>query len=242
MTSSFETIVVGAGAAGCVIASRLTERAAHSVLLLEAGRDVQPGAEPSDIADVYPASYFNKAYFWNGLKTHWRTHNTSAATGFSQARVFGGGGSVMGMVALRGTPADYDEWARAGADGWDWQGVLPYFRKLETDFDFDGPAHGKDGPLPIRRVPRATWPPQVHAIGAYARAHGIPFIDDMNADFRDGFGALPMCRQENGRASSAFVYLDAAARRRANLTVAANAQVVKITVRRRARGRRARHR
>jgi len=228
MTPSFDTIIVGGGTAGCVIASRLTERSAHSVLLLEAGRDVQPGAEPADIASVYPASYFNKAYFWNGLKGHWRTRDNSAATGFSQARVFGGGGSVMGMVALRGTPADYDDWARAGAEGWDWNGVLPYFRKMETDCDFDGALHGNKGPLPIRRIARDRWPPQARAVAAWAEANGLPFIEDMNADFRDGLGAAPMCRQENGRASAAFVYLDAAARRRANLTVAANAQVTKI--------------
>ena len=170
MTSKFDTIVVGGGTAGCVIASRLTERSAHSVLLLEAGRDVQPGAEPADIASVYPASYFNKAYFWAGLKGHWRTRNDSPATGFSQARVFGGGGSVMGMVALRGTPADYDDWARAGAAGWDWNGVLPYFRKLETDCDFGGALHnelhGNDGPLPIRRIERHHYPPQARAAAA----------------------------------------------------------------------------
>ena len=231
MTSNFDPIIVGGGTAGCVIASRLTERSAHSVLLLEAGRDVQPGAEPADIASVYPASYFNQAYFWNGLKGHWRTHADSAATGFSQARVFGGGGSVMGMVALRGTPADYDDWARAGAEGWDWSGVLPYFRKLETDIDFGGDRnamHGEHGPLPIRRVARDRWPPQARAVAAWAEARGLPFIEDMNGDFRDGLGAAPMCRQENGRASAAFVYLDAAARRRTNLTVAANAQVSKI--------------
>jgi 5-(hydroxymethyl)furfural/furfural oxidase len=228
MTSSFDTLIIGGGTAGCVLAARLTERAAHNVLLLEAGRDVQPGAEPADIASVYPASYFNKAYFWNGLKAHWRTRDTSPATGLSQARVFGGGGSVMGMVALRGTPADYDDWARAGADGWDWNGVLPYFRKMETDCDFAGEMHGGDGPLPIRRIARDRWPPQARAVAAWAQAQGLPFIEDMNGDFRDGLGAAPMCRQENGRASASFVYLDAGARRRGNLTVAANAQATQI--------------
>src|SRR4051812_42024794 len=109
MDSHFDYIVVGAGASGCVVASRLSERASQSVLLIEAGRDVIPGAEPADIADVYATSYFNKSYFWPSLKARWRSDSASESA-FPQARIFGGGGSVMGMVALRGTRADYDEW------------------------------------------------------------------------------------------------------------------------------------
>ena len=102
------------------------------MLLLEAGADAPPGQEPADILDTYPSSYYNKSYMWPALKVHWRERHNSPATGFDQARIIGGGSSVMGMVALRGTPDDYDEWERLGAAGWGWDGVLPYFRKLET--------------------------------------------------------------------------------------------------------------
>ena len=63
----------------------------------------------------------------------------------------GGGSSINAMIALRGMPGDFDEWVEAGALGWSWSEVLPYFRKLEHDFDFDGPLHGKGGAIPVRR-------------------------------------------------------------------------------------------
>jgi 5-(hydroxymethyl)furfural/furfural oxidase len=229
----FDYLIVGAGAAGSVLASRLTEDPATRVLLVEAGEDLTPGQEPADIRNVFPLAAFNEQYTWPDIRVHWRTQNESPAVPFPQGRLLGGSSSIMGMWALRGVPADYDEWMAAGAAGWGWDDVLPYFCRLESDQDFTGPCHGTDGPVPIRREPRATWSPIAIAVDAEMQRRHWPHIEDLNGDFRDGHCAIANSRYEHSRAAAGICYLTATVRSRPNLKVLTRFMVKRLIARER---------
>jgi 5-(hydroxymethyl)furfural/furfural oxidase len=227
MTTTY--VIVGGGTAGCVLAGRLTEVADNRVVLVEAGRDFPAGRVPDDIAASYAGrALYNRDYFWSGLKA--ARNDTSATTSYEQARVIGGGSSINGQVALRGSPADYDRWEELGARGWNWQSVLPYFRKLETDRDFVNQYHGAEGPIAIHRVPTERWDGFSNAVVSRWQAEGYRRREDMNGSFEDGFAPVPISHDGTARVSTATGYLPEPVRRRRNLTVMTEAEVDRLVI------------
>jgi choline dehydrogenase-like flavoprotein len=219
-------LIVGAGSAGATLAARLSEDPAARVLLVEAGPDTPPEATPADIADTFPSSALNPGYFWPGLEA--ARVRGGGRHPFPQARVMGGGSSVMAMVALRGMPADYEAWVAAGAEGWGWTDVVRYFRRLENDLDRDR-SQSEPKPYTIRRIPSEEWPGFVTSMQRAAEATGLTSVADINENPGDGFFPMPLSQDENDtRSSSASRYLTSAVRNRSNLAIWADTRVVAL--------------
>ena len=233
---NYDYIIVGGGSAGSVMAHRLSAKRANRVLLCEAGQDTPHGRVPPEILDSYPGTaYFDPRFHWTELKVHTEivSHNRPQENRpplrkYEQARVMGGGSSINGQLANRGAPTDYDEWEARGAAGWNWQNVLPYFKKVERDLDFDGPWHGKDGRIPVRRIFPEMWNGHAKAVAKAFEEAGFEFILDQNGEFRDGYFPITISNLYDRRVSSAIGYLDPGTRLRDNLTISPLTQVTKL--------------
>jgi choline dehydrogenase len=221
----FDLIVVGAGSGGSVVATRVTEDPSVRVLLLEAGPDY-PNLEglPQDLQNVKRSSFTD--HDWKLRYTPTKTSRPDIP--FARGRVTGGSSAVNTAIALRGQPADYDEWASLGCPSWSWESVLPYFIRLEDDLDFgDRPYHGKGGPLPIRRHTRDELVPYQGAFLDACAELGYPDAVDHNDPASTGYAPHPMNKRGDLRISTAIAYL-AIARSRPNLVIRPDSTVRRV--------------
>jgi choline dehydrogenase len=212
-----DVVVIGAGAAGCVVAARLAASNTRSVLLLEAGPDRR-----DDLPVAFRNAWdFPREFDWGYAS---EPDARGEVAGVRRTKLLGGS-SWLTRFALRGSPADYDGWATRGNPGWSFDEVLPFFTRLESDAEFgDRPWHGDHGPLPVTRYPDLGLT-DVTAAGLEALPSvGIPLIEDHNQPGAVGAGRMPMSSRDGARVTTADAYL-AAGTHLPGLTIRAGAEV-----------------
>lgn len=219
---SYDYIIVGAGSAGAVLAARLSENPATSVLLIEAGpKDRNPWIHiPIGVAKTIRNPSVNWLY-----QTQPDSATAERAIPLPRGKVLGGSSSINGHVVTRGQPEDYDAWAAEGNPGWDFQSLLPYFQKLEDAAGYEDSSRGHGGPMTVKRSQGLD--DLTRLMIKAAGECGIPYNPDPNSPNVEGVGHVQRALRNGRRVSTARGYLGPA-RRRSNLTIICDAQARRV--------------
>jgi choline dehydrogenase len=221
---TFDFIVTGAGSAGAVVAARLSENGRHSVLLLEAG-------PPDNNLWIHIPLGFSRTYIDPAV--NWKFDSAPQPTldnrrlYLPRGKTLGGTSSINGMVYIRGNHADYDEWRQRGCTGWDWDSVLPFFRKAQNQARGASDYHGTGGPLNVSDHAGKFELPE--ALLAACEQAGIPRNPDFNGAHQEGCGYYQTTTSNRRRWSTAKAYLEPASGR-ANLTIRTGAHATRILI------------
>ncbi len=216
-----EYLIIGGGTAGCILANRLSTDPEHQVFLLEAG----PEDKKREIH--IPAAFsqlFKSNVDW-AFETIAQPHAAQRKLFLPRGRVLGGCSSINAMIYIRGHRLDYDHWAALGHSGWDYESLLPYFRKSEHNLRLHDDFHGQDGPLTISDLHEAL--PLSHDFVKAASEAGFAANDDFNGARQEGFGLYQVTQHQGRRMSAAAAFLKPV-RKRPNLRVLTQAQALSL--------------